>query len=270
MSHVEARTSALTISTQTVIAVIRDATIECLKDAFDSLVIDDVLVCAKHGDSIRQCASITRQGKRKTKLGFRNAVTLVLKCCGKYVNVKIARSCKMQITGCKGLDHAEAAAKITYAYLQPKIVCVQPVHITAWPVMTNFDFKLGYEISRRRVDTLLHRHNVLSMVESSFGYPGVITKCPVEPNAKIEAREFTYTHQQQWVSTHTFIDAPVKKYTTFMFFQSGSVIVSGISEHTVRGHIEYVLNILRTNEAFIRVGMIQDISLQRTKAQTIS
>jgi TATA-box binding protein (TBP) (component of TFIID and TFIIIB) len=248
------------ISTQTVVAacnfVIDRNELSAL---YEKMQPDSTLVVIKLGARVKKLSPpADKLGKRADKPGFRNALTLVLRCGGKFVNVKVCVSGKLQITGCKGLDTAHEAVKTMWSYLAHYIPYPTPgpFRCDMWPVMTNFDLRVDFQINRRRMDEILYKNKVMSMIETSFGYPGIICKMPVDESAACVPVDTLLLHEEKdtWTVTRAYQPAGPNKHTTFMIFQSGSVIASGLCESTVRPHAEILHELMYTNREYLLTG----------------
>lgn len=183
----------------------------------------------------------------------------------KHVNVKISKS-KFQITGCKHADHAIYVAKIMLNMIFTR--CPESIKITQSPIgifngetlpmvlflhqMTNFKLTCPMFIDREKLDEVVYQTtDWLSFLEQSVGYSGVNIKLPytiTEPEElqmDIPCIQYNQSTSSIRVDHYTFAEYfkslnPAyrqltiqwfkKKRVTFLVFNSGSVIVSGLNE----------------------------------------
>ena len=124
--------------------------------------------------------------------------------------------------------------------------------------MTNIDFNLGFTINRENLDKHINtktRYN--SLLETSFGYTGVNIKIPF--NDEITSELYTIEwDKDQWINYMTsfseYLDViPSKdrekelskqRYKTFLVFQSGIVIMSGLNKEYMRKYYDIFFKIV--------------------------
>lgn len=195
------------------------------------------------------------QMKKKTKKCFRNAVNVVV-CLkpNKMINFKLSKNGKFQVTGCKNEDHAVAAVRFFLRQLMlhtPESVHLDSSNIRVFfqTVMTNIDFSLGFLVNRQKLDMMLNNDTPFhSLLETSFGYTGVNIKFPLDmPWWKLDVPVISCPADDTSVwqtylsplSEQTQLTDEVKqkkKYNTFLVFQSGNVIMSGMTRATMEAH----------------------------------
>lgn len=244
----------------TLTAVCRtNATITDLAAAFERLQpTGDPVVCAKYKSDVKVCAHLagSKAVGKPPKRGFRNAITLIVNCGDKNVNVKVCASGNMQLTGCKGMHHAQSAVRHVYRCMRESMQ-LEGEQFTAriHPVMTNYDIRLGYTVNRKRLDEILNdQTGMLSMVEISFGYPGVICKMPVDDETVVDVHVL-HLLEPSGVWTHSVEHdrAAQGKFTTFMVFQSGAVIASGQCSATIQPHVDAFMRVVNQHRASIQM-----------------
>lgn len=185
---------------------------------------------------------------------FRNSLTIVIFIKGKMINAKISENGKFQITGCKTEQHAEECIKFIWSYIQT-INSLHKINICKYTgkpecifviYMTNMDFEIGFKINRQALDQYINENTMHdSILETSFGYPGVNIKMKLNRNKnptikKIYLDSETFLWKNTEISyedyTSTLQQKDKKKdlkerQHTFLVFQSGNVILS--SKHII-------------------------------------
>ena len=196
--------------------------------------------------------------KKKAKKCFRNAVNVIMQVeKDKYINFKLSKNGKFQLTGCKKEEHATRCVLFFITRLfQECRDCITVDAPTTAPhvqvyfqtVMTNIDFSLGFCVDRQKLDTLLNQETPFhSLLETSFGYTGVNIKFPLTapwweievPVATMHAETGEWTMSSRSLERLGVLTGSVKKkYNTFLVFHSGNVIMSGMTKETMRDHYE--------------------------------
>ena len=107
------------------------------------------------GTKIKRKKNNTNANKKGRKY-FRNAITVVMYVDHKFINFKIPRQGKIQMTGIKKDEHAFQCLKYIWGYIEanPNLYTLQDkdLFITVRIVMTNIDFHLGFVINRENLD----------------------------------------------------------------------------------------------------------------------
>lgn len=228
-------------------------------------VDDGSIISLKYQDHIRGVD--LKKKKRSTKF-FRNAVTVIMFTQGKLINLKISTNGKMQVTGCKEIQHCKSAIislfniilldPITYINGEIK----EELNIIFNNVMTNKDFFIGFYINRENLDQIINReteHN--SILETSFGYTGVNLKMNLDKNRernfdclKINTKtkgvldyKMKYSDYINLLNPKEIEKENKKKYVTFLIFQSGNIIMSGINEFLMEKYYNIFYDIVEKN-----------------------
>lgn len=192
--------------------------------------------------------------KKKPKKCFRNAVNVIMRIgSSKFINFKLSKNGKFQITGCKHEEHALQTVMFfidTLFQQCPEAVLSSQQVLTVFfqTVMTNIDFSLGFCVNRSKLDQLLnHDTPYHSLLETSFGYTGVNIKFLVDSSWWKNEVPCVYrsVHQNEWTISRkpleelqdlTDVYKNKKRYNTFLVFHSGNVIMSGIAKETMNDH----------------------------------
>jgi TATA-box binding protein (TBP) (component of TFIID and TFIIIB) len=227
-----------------------------VKECLNEHITDASIIALMYQDSIRGVNPKAKPKVGKKKGYFRNSVTVIMNVLGKFINFKISKNGKFQITGCKSLEHAEKCIEYIWDYIQKaddKTICKiekndQPSAVFLI-TMTNIDFNIGFNINREALDEYINvktRYN--SILETSFGYTGVNIKFPLlDKDEKDSISKIVY-QSGKWVNVpysypEYYSSLPEKeckkqtqkvRYNTFLVFHSGNVILSSKSRGCMR------------------------------------
>ena len=146
------------------------------------------------------------------------------------------------------------------------------------PSMRNIDFSLGFLVDREKLNTYMSPHsefnytysalhkkhfndrNFHCLLETSFGYTGVNIKIPLTENiSTMEVKKIIYDDkngwQENWTTYQEYLDLLPEKdreskladerYNTFLVFQSGKIIHSGLTIRFMRDAYYYFLDIMK-------------------------
>ena len=108
--------------------------------------------------------------------------------------------------------------------------------------MTNIDFNIGFLVNRENLDKYINVNTDFnSLLETSFGYTGVNIKIPMTNNIDIALDKLSYINNTWKSGNIAFSDylnwippsdkqnfLKKKRYSTFLVFHSGNVIMSGM------------------------------------------
>ena len=201
---------------------------------------------------------------------FRNSLTIVMKIdTDKLINFKLSKNGKFQITGAKNDEHAKQSIKYFWDIVRPDAALYSMngtmFTVNFLTVMTNIDFNVGFIVNRENLDKYMNQqteHN--SLLETSFGYTGVNIKFPALPfPAKALIPQISYSGE--WHETmipyenyfNQLTDKEQEKiinkerYTTFLVFHSGNVIMSGISKPFMEDTFNEFTKIINSCRGFI-------------------
>ena len=223
------------------------------------------IVSLKYQDNIRGVE--LKKKKRSTKF-FRNAVTVIMFVDGKLINLKISTNGKMQVTGCKEIDNCKNAMISLFniilsepsTFLNGEIT--DEINIIFNNVMTNKDFFIGFYINRENLDKIINsstEHN--SILETSFGYTGVNLKMNLDKNRersfdclRINSKtketlnyKMSYCDYIEKLNPKEIEKENKTKYITFLIFQSGNIIMSGINEILMEKYYNIFYDIVEQN-----------------------
>lgn len=238
---------------------------------------------------------------KKNKDFFRHSVSVVMvienKETPKFINTKISKHGKFQLTGCKYKSHAIETVNYLYSYMRKienetgeKIIEFKNTSnlegeknpkIIFNTVMKNFDFNLGFKISRENLHLFVNGKqnftNFYSIYEESDNnecnikhkannpYNEFLTRITIinndNKNSKLLPIEpFQYIidqvpfsdyisslDQKEQIVLKKKID---KKQHTFMIFHSGSIIVSGSGKELEEIYNKFMTLILQNKHLF--------------------
>ena len=223
------------------------------------------IVTLKYQGEIRGVDLKNKKKTRSSSKYFRNAVTVVMKILtedkkDKFINFKISHNGKFQMTGCKSTSHAEMCIKYIWKYINESEICKEQSNfkVIFRTVMTNIDFNLGFTVNRENLDKHINtKTQYNSLLETSFGYTGVNIKIPF--NDAITSELYTIEWEKdQWNDYMTpfskYLDIiPLKdkdkemskqRYKTFLVFQSGNVIMSGLNKEYMKKYYDIFFKIV--------------------------
>ena len=204
------------------------------------------IITLKYQDECRGVDLNEKKNKKKKTLTkkkfFRNALTVVMKVDEKFINFKISKNGKFQMTGIKYDEQAVKCIKFFFEKLKNTKFSQETISITFINVMTNIDFNVGFIINRENLDKHMNElENFNSLLETSFGYTGVNIKFPLRDEIETDLPKLSYDGEK-WSDTVVkyrkyldtlsdearFKEDAKKRYNTFLVFHSGNVIMSGM------------------------------------------
>jgi TATA-box binding protein (TBP) (component of TFIID and TFIIIB) len=203
---------------------------------------------------------------KKQKKFFRNSLTVVMFIINKFINFKVCRNGTFQLTGCKTEEHAENCIKYIWKYMKNHqelytIENDEKPYFLVIPSMRNIDFSLGFLVDREKLNQhmISKQDNLHCLLETSFGYTGLNIKIPLQEDiTQLQIKKLVFK-EGEWVENYTiykeFLDyLPEKerkkkeydRYNTFLVFQSGKVIHSGISNEYMKKSYYDFLDIINS------------------------
>lgn len=223
--------------------------------------------------------------KKQRSRYFRNALSLVM-YVGKLVTIKIPSQGKIQITGCTSEEHTRACIDSiwnmvssheqgpnTYTLINEKNPVLGDSRHFVYiidVVMTNKVFKLGFLVNRQNLDQYINlQTEYTSLLETSFGYTGVNIKAPfkVDPCDSIFKRVVYDVDTQKWnIDALTYSDYTSMQPTrhrnksyrnTFLVFQSGTAIMSGMTLEYMKNAYDHFMTIIKDCKPFIEELIIE-------------
>lgn len=207
-----------------------------------------------------------KQKEFSEKKFFRNSITVVMVLENdKKINFKISTNGKFQMTGCKNENQAFQCVQNIWNYIKDDktnytfktrdrdLRHPPPFEFLIVPVMSNIDFSVNFTIDRLKIDSYINTKTPFnSLLETSSGYTGVNASFPIRKKIlDTPINKYTYiddisafTIQKVPYSEYFSMLKPAerrkkekilsKKVNTFLIFQSGSIICSGINADIVR------------------------------------
>lgn len=206
--------------------------------------------------------------KKKKKKSFRNAINIIAELDNqKFINFKVSKNGKFQMTGCKSEQHA---ITIVRHFIQHLIEtcrdCVtlaknNSILVFFQTVMTNIDFSIGFKINRQKLDEQMNKDTSYhSLLETSCGYTGVNIKFPLDMKwwelevPVLYCSQMIENQPLEWKNTReslcqmmdiTSDKKTKKKYNTFLVFHSGNIIMSGMMRDTMKKDFDIFVNLLK-------------------------
>jgi TATA-box binding protein (TBP) (component of TFIID and TFIIIB) len=192
----------------------------------------------------------TKNSILQLRTGFKNSFTcdLYLVAFNKKISMKICKNGSFQFTGCITIDCAYAAIQYILSLLKllyPTHYSNQECVIYIYEVMSNFRLDLKHRVKQIR---LLNFFETISPTFPNYkcfrstSCAALNCKYSLEPREVLERKVYVYDekefvecvpYNQSITSRQLSIDEAKDYYVTFLIFESGKVIVSGINEHIV-------------------------------------
>lgn len=185
---------------------------------------------------------------------FRNSITIVMMLdSGKMINFKITKNGKFQMTGCKSIEHGSACVRYIWDFIKNDKSTYSfsdggsELSYLIIPVMRNIDFPLNFTVDRIKLDSYINnRTDYHSLLETSSGYTGVnasftirkniydtiITKFVLKDDNTLEETAVKYEEFLKMLDPKERKKKEkviAKKCNTFLIFQSGKTILSGLN-----------------------------------------
>ncbi len=193
--------------------------------------------------------------KRKSTSSFRNSVSFVMLLkqddAMKKISCKISKYGKIHMTGCKTSEHYFEVFQQLYKLLLlsekatgEKIFQLADGDTHPYAIfnkkMENVSFNIGFSIYREKLDTYLNDYTDFTSLYNASINTSVLVKLPNNSNyaelEKLELLEGGNKRKLTMISRDEFLgmiterdktrEMTKKKYSTFMVFNSGSIIYS--------------------------------------------
>tara|TARA_Y100000591_G_C21841091_1_gene705679 strand:- start:1469 stop:2350 length:882 start_codon:yes stop_codon:yes gene_type:complete len=227
-------------------------------------VSDGSIISVKYQGDIR---GVELKKRKKSSKYFRNAVTIIISVNNKLINLKISANGKFQVTGCKNFENCRKAIQYLFdIIIKDKDTYLKEysnkINIVFNNVMTNKDFSVGFTVNRENLDHIINNNTEYnSLLETSFGYTGVNLKMKLDPKIerdfncleldieKGEYRDYTISYSEyiQMLNDKELIKENKHRHVTFLIFQSGNVIMSGMNEVFMEKYYNIFCDIIKNN-----------------------
>lgn len=267
--HIENLYNSLPITEYTVIKKKRGRKKKNVIENINNTVPSGSIVSVKYQDNIR---GVELKPKKKNTKFFRNAVTIIMSIDNKFINLKVSTNGKFQVTGCKNFDHCKTAIINIFSIITKDIdnyltQYQDSIKILFNNVMTNKDFSVGFQIKRENLDRIINNETVYnSLLETSFGYTGINLKMQLKNNinrtfncCKIDIKTnevsdymIDYTEYLKSLTDKEKTKENKKRHITFLIFQSGNVIMSGLNEFFMEEYYNIFCDIISNNINIIK------------------
>lgn len=231
-------------------------------------VQDGSIISVKYQGNTR---GVELKKRKKSSKYFRNAVTIIISVNNKLINLKISSNGKFQVTGCKDFDNCKKAIQYLFNIIvKDKQLyfdnCKDKIKIVFNNVMTNKDFSVGFTVNRENLDNIINNDTEYnSLLETSFGYTGVNLKMKLHSDIKrnfncLELNTITGEYTQGIVNYDEYLQSLTEKemikenkdrHITFLIFQSGNVIMSGMNEIFMERYYNIFFDIINKNRGTI-------------------
>lgn len=206
----------------------------------------------QHRGANLKCKNYSNNGKNY----FRNAITIVMSIHSKIINFKLYANGKIQMTGCKSKEQAIDCVKYLWEHMRERTTTFTfkdekipyPVIYIA-SVMRNVTFSLGFLVDRTKLDYYVNTETEYrSTYETSMHHPNVNISFPIRTDftksdiAKIVYKDSTWelstVPYTEFFETQTNTEKTkmlrTVRHITFLVFQSGKTIISGINRDAMR------------------------------------
>lgn len=227
------------------------------------------IVTLKFENKIKGVDLKQKKTQKKKSKWFRNSFTVVIIIDDKPINFKICQNGMFQLTGIKFDHQAEECIKTIWGHISSYESVIytytrgRTFETLFIPAMRNIDFSVGFNIDREKLSTYMCSQTEFhSLLETSFGYTGVSIKLPIsESIATMKIKKIVYDSTSNgWKETGTTYQEylsnlpereQIKKlakerYSTFLIFQTGKIILSAINDEHSRRSYNIFLKIMQT------------------------
>lgn len=204
---------------------------------------------------------VTKAVSDKKSTYFLNQVTCILSLGNKNLHIMMFKN-KLKIAGNKDTEQAYDTVKLLWDHIQKiengyNFLDKNPPRFIFDVVMTNVDFKLGFQIDRRKLNNLMNSSKYRDFVYMSrFETTGntnvnikLYCKKPPEFSYKcltIDKNKPSFSNEKDNIYNDKKKQKP--KYTTFLVFRSSKVIESGCYNNEMRIGYEKFINIIKENK----------------------
>jgi hypothetical protein len=128
--------------------------------------------------------------------------------------------------------------------------------------MTNKDFSVGFIVNRENLDQIINNDTrYKSLLETSFGYTGVNLKMKLDKdinrqfnclNLNIKDNKYSkykidYDEYLKNLNDKELVKENKDRHVTFLVFQSGNVIMSGMNEMFMEKYYNIFFDIIENN-----------------------
>lgn len=265
-------------STKT-ITILSNLFFKNMQELFECFEIDDFIHYLKLGQNIKG----KRKEKKKKEIHFHNTITVDLKH-KKLLNFKISSNGTFQLTGCqKTFDGIECLHILWDKYIYPKCKTIEYnkkelfdtneyFQILIIPCMKNITSNIGYQIDKKKLIDLIKTNKEFEkfiVLSDDFfeNYSGINIKnlIPQEKLWSLPLKKITIVNNilmETTISYKQYLDSfPEKikkikikkqKFNTFLFFYSGSFIMSGMCSFIMKEIYSELIFLLKKFEKEIK------------------
>ena len=224
------------------------------------------------GDPQKKKKKTKKSKDSKDIKSFRNSLNLLIESKeGSLYTIKIGRLGRFHVTGVK--DHLESydivkylvslmllsSEKDIFLNKDDDIDC-HLVKVKFLTIMTNYIYNTEFKIDKEKLNNLLNtQSDFINLYETSFGYTGVNVKKEIDIKKfqnKIDMPIHVYDKKKQnWTVLYEkreiFGKLNKPKHNTFLVFNSGKCIVSGIQEELMQEDFDLFSTFLQSNRHYI-------------------
>jgi hypothetical protein len=220
---------------------------------------DGTIITLKYYDKVKG-NDLKKKSKKKNKgKYFRNSITVVMIIDGKLINYKISKNKssmhgKFQITGCRNDIQAESCIQFIWKYIKDDkeaytFLYEDYINVMFIPAMRNINLKIPMLINREALCRYINKNTKhIAILELSMAYTGLISKFKLDNDITQMGVKYLNFKDEVWTRGkgiyNDFLNElsskekekklNKKKCITFLIFQSGSIIMSGINREYMR------------------------------------
>lgn len=233
--------------------------------------------------------SLNDQEEKSTN-SFGNCLTIVMYVLGKTINIKLCNNGRFQITGAKSVEHVKQfmlwllqyeSIHKEFNHDNPLLLVNGPyIKIHCCPILTNFNFSVGYNVDRIKLSNFIHNNqeypNFNSHFEPCSEYTGVTVQSPADDVENIPIDIMTFHNNVAQVEHNTI---PLQEYIAslpssekekergkthpvkFFVFQSGKILLTNTHEHSMRKACSIFQRIMQTSRGMVEEKLIPAVEM---------
>lgn len=212
-------------------------------------------------------ASSSSSNQNTTLKSFRNSLNILIESdTSRILTLKAGRLGRFHVTGAKDKNECFQVVKYLVELIlslpEKDIFLFSPlgdgylVRVKFLTIMTNYIWNTNFKIDKEKLNTLLNNQSdFINLYETSFGYTGVNVKKEINIenyHNKIDIPIFVYNqYNKEWTLQYEkrekFGKENKPKHNTFLVFNSGKCIVSGIQEEIMQSDFDLFSTFITSN-----------------------
>ena len=213
------------------------------------------------------CKKYISRNRLGVILYFQNEVTIILSLGHSITNIMMFNS-NLKIVNCKSDADGYDVVKILMKLLKPHTYTISKRHqhpiFVFRRVMKNVDFKIGFPISREKLNELMNDPKYKDIVDSSIYEPTGNANVNIKlyaskpKNFKYKTVTFcsTTASGEVWGECEKNLFKPKKKKkkkkTTMIVFSSSEVILTGAFDYNSNAAYDFFVNLVMTHKDYLK------------------